>query len=51
MAKTGYESPKMCFIQMGEDVVTASATELSWNSEWGEIFDDMRDNTWMGSAK
>ena len=51
MAKTGYESPKMCFMQIGEDVVTASATELSWKAEWGEIFDDMRDNTLIGGAQ
>ena len=50
MAKTGYESLKMSVVLISEDVVTASATELTWNSNW-DSFDDKRDNTWIGGGK
>ena len=50
MAKTGYESLKMSFVLIREDVVTASATELTWNSNW-DTFDDERNNTCIGGGR
>lgn len=42
----GYESPRLSFTLIDEDVVTASGTKLSWDG-W-ENFEDSRDNTFIG---
>ena len=47
-----YESPKMLCVRLSSDVVrTSEFGTLSWNgTDWGESFEQSRDNTFIGEG-